>query len=415
MQNDEEEKDGAGAPVSPDESSSRALYKVLPFLFILLFLIAGGYYAITSMRQSAHQLAGGSNYTQLSANNVVYEGNASLPREKNYFSSEEASLASAGDAGGDRMKLRGKLGAQEEDFSQPAPSVASGRDGEDHAARENGPAPRPLPTHTSMANRMQVKSSSFMSPGGGHTKTGGKVEGRQEAFQKPGAAVGVTSVQKNPQAAGPTKGGKGGVLDSLRGAFRASVYGARIASQDSAKSWIAKTFDATPAETSTIQYDDKAKASLDVVNPNSIPKFLREQDVSAAKADTLPVSKVTNPALDKEGQAKLDEEKAEEEGGLAKGMASGMMNSMFGGFSLSDDSDGGDSRSLTSGNTDEAGGDGLDAMSSDEDLVSVDEFGYISYGDPAGTQYVFDPDGNLMGCTDNAAGFSIPAGNSGCP
>ena len=35
----------------------------------------------------------------------------------------------------------------------------------------------------------------------------------------------------------------------------------------------------------------------------------------------------------------------------------------------------------------------------------VDEFGYISYGDPNGTQVTFDSEGNLMGCTDNAAGM----------
>lgn len=407
MENEEDE-DEAVAPSG--SGNKRVLYRLLPFVFLLLFLVAGGYFALNSMRQSAHELGGGSQYKQLSANHAIYEGSASLPKEKNYFSSEDAlSSASGGDPSVDRMKLGDKPGP-EGDGSAPVFSAAAGGSGESSAgAQETGTAPRSAPPRTAMASRMQIKSSSFRSPGGSASKS--EARAQSAAFQGGGPKAGTAAVQRETQGAAPKKGG-GGVLDSLKGAFRASIYGARIASQDTAKSWIAQTFDATPEPRESIQYEDNVKASLDVVNPNSIPKFLRDQDVSVSAADTLTASKVTNPALYK------DEDKKEEDSGAAdaaKSVFSGAFNSMFSGFDLTGSES--PTAPATGGETppEDPGGEDRSAPSSDQDLVSVDEFGYISYGDPNGFQYVFDPDGNLMGCTDNAAGFSIPAGNSGCP
>ena len=95
-------------------------------------------------------------------------------------------------------------------------------------------------------------------------------------------------------------------------------------------------------------------------------------------------------------------------------MLSGMMGPMFGSSSLSpetEDTDTGedDRLSLT--------GTGKNGKAEDQPLLEpvVDEFGYISYGDPNGTQVVFDSEGNLMGCTDNAAGMCLMAGAPGCP
>ena len=43
------------------------------------------------------------------------------------------------------------------------------------------------------------------------------------------------------------------------------------------------------------------RTELDKINPDSIPKFLREQDVSAAEAKTLATADVSKPKLDKDG------------------------------------------------------------------------------------------------------------------
>ena len=117
------------------------------------------------------------------------------------------------------------------------------------------------------------------------------------------------------------------MLSALKGAFRASFYGARIASHDSARSWIAKTFDATPEYDTAIQYDDKMRSKLDKINPDSIPKFLREQDVSAAEAKTLAAAEVGKPQVDVEGTKQaLENDKDYQAKKMAQDMAAGAVD-----------------------------------------------------------------------------------------
>ena len=144
-----------------------------------------------------------------------------------------------------------------------------------------------------MSAKLQASSSLSGTGGRASSKTSGQAG--TAAFEESGAVTAVSSQQSRLNAAAPKRGGGSGVLESLKGAFRASIYGARIASADSAKGWIARSFDATPEATTTIQYEENMRSKLDVVNPNSIPQFLREQDISAGGARTLSTSKVSNP------------------------------------------------------------------------------------------------------------------------
>jgi len=149
--------------------------------------------------------------------------------------------------------------------------------------------------------------------------------------------TGCQTVQRQTTAAGaPKKSGGSAVLDALKGTFRASIYGARVASQDSAKSWIAKAFDTTPDYDTAIQYDENVRAKLDKINPNSIPNFLRDQDISAAEAKTLQASKVSAPQVDKDAQSETKSYQPQTGGSSLGG---GMVNSMFSGL----DSDSGSS------------------------------------------------------------------------
>ncbi|MCX5793790.1 MAG: hypothetical protein NTY45_16455 [Elusimicrobia bacterium] len=390
----------------------------LPFACLFLFLLAGGYYAVTAMRQSAHKLAGGDSYNQLSANSAIYEGKASVPKHDGFFDSEEEPIAAAGnDAAGDRMPpmkpLIDKDGGQssaavQEGQQVPAAEGSSGEDA-DAAARR---APKGQAERGTMSDKLGAMNSFTGSRGGGGSKTSGP--GGTAAFEESGAVAAVSSQQNKVRAAAPKRGGGGGVLESLKGAFRASIYGARIASADSAKNWISRSFDATPEAETTIQYEENMRSKLDVVNPNSIPQFLRDQDISAAGAKTLTTSKVSNPGLDKEATAAAAEKDKAEKDDSAASMLSGMMGPMFGSSSLSPDTeapaaDEDERLSLT--------GTGKNGKAEEEPLLDpvVDEFGYISYGDPNGTQITFDDEGNLMGCTDNKAGMCLMAGAPGCP
>ncbi|MEI7528906.1 MAG: hypothetical protein WCK76_08170 [Elusimicrobiota bacterium] len=393
-------------------------YWWLPFACLFLFLLAGGYYAVTAMRQSAHKLAGGDSYNQLSANSAIYEGKVSVPKHDGFFDTEEDPLSGKRDeAGADRMpamkplidKDRGQAAAGE----QGGQAVAAAEEDTGDGAAAAGKGARRGGGDGEMSAKLQAVSSfSGKGSGGNVSKTTG--QGGAVAFQENGAVAAVSAQQSGVRAAAPKRGGGGGVLESLKGAFRASIYGARIASADSAKNWISRSFDATPEAETTIQYEENMRSKLDVVNPNSIPQFLRDQDISAAGAKTLTTSKVSNPGLDKEATAAAAEKDKAEKDDSAASMLSGMMGPMFGSSSLSPDTetpDTGEDENLSLTGT------GKNGKAEDQPLLEpvVDEFGYISYGDPNGTQVVFDSEGNLMGCTDNAAGMCLMAGAPGCP
>ena len=123
-------------------------------------------------------------------------------------------------------------------------------------------------------------------------------------------------------------------MQALKGVFQATFHGARIASHDSAKSWIARAFDGSAEATTAIEYDENMRAKLDIVNPNSIPHFLREQDLSAAEARRLEVADVGKPKMDAEDTKKaLAEDKDYQAKKLAKDLSGSMLNGLFAGIS----------------------------------------------------------------------------------
>ena len=141
-------------------------------------------------------------------------------------------------------------------------------------------------------------------------------------------------MQRETKDKTPKKAGKGSVLESLKGSFKASLYGARLSSQDSARGWISRAFDATEEASTAIEYDEKVKSKLDRVNPGAIPGFLRDQEVSAAEAKRLADSKVSKPKIDKDGTREaLEEDKNYQQKKMAEDFASGMINGLFAGVS----------------------------------------------------------------------------------
>lgn len=383
-------------------------YWWLPFAFIFLFLIGGGFYAVSTMRQSAEKLVGGESYTELSANSAVYNGGTTVPKTGIFMDTEEEPLTAApGKAVADRPRLSAAPAAKYRGGSYASVSAGAEVPYGAGSGERNAPAQMGQSAQSSMSARLQAKGYSGGRVAGGISKTSGQVS-RGVAFQQSGAAAGVTSAPQDNPGGAPKRGGGGGILESLRSAFRASVYGARTASQDSAKGWIARSFDATPEATTTVQYSAKMKAELDTVNPNSIPHFLRDQDLSAAGAKTLTASPVSKPGLDEEA-TKLAAEKAAKEN-----PGEDLFSSMFGSFGSKKDkpaepavnpADDGEMNNLSDPDAD---------PNLREDGGIVDEYGYISYGDPNGFQTIFDSNGNQLGCTDNAKGFCIPFGAPGC-
>lgn len=330
--NGQEEGDETGA-----EKKERRYWPAALSLTLLL-LAGGGYYAMTGMRQTAHKLGGGSDYDQLSANSSVYDGASREYKGLDVFAGgEESGPAAAGQgAAAAAGRLNPALARTGKELAAEANSQAAAQAGErpdSEAAAAAGAAAEQAgrPGAESMSDKLRSKAA-FGSKAADAKKAGAAVT--VTPFSGRAAAAPKLSQQTDTAAAGQAKAGKGGVLDALKGTFRASYYGARLSSKDAARGWIARTFDATPEADKAIEYDPAMRAELDKINPDSVPKFLREQDLSAAEAKTLATTEVSKPKLDKEGTYDaLKKDKDYQQKKLASDFAGSMLNGMFAGVS----------------------------------------------------------------------------------
>ncbi|MDO8803171.1 MAG: hypothetical protein Q7R35_01960 [Elusimicrobiota bacterium] len=354
----EEEKETEQEPAEQDlagqepeaqetgEEEKKRNYWWLSLGLMLCLLAGGGYYALSGMRQAAHKLAGGENYDQFSANSSVYEDGSAAVKNKDYFPLDEdaARAQSAAGAAGGRInsslvRTRQELVA-DASGAQAAPAAAV-QDAEETPSAGNAAPPAARGT---MVEKMQARAFLSGGPGKSASSKGSSPGVTVAPFQGGGASVGKASEQRETRGAPPKQAGRGSVMDSLKGAFKATFYGARNASHDSARGWVAKAFDGSAEATTAIEYDENMRAKLDKINPDSIPKFLRDQDVSAAEAKRLEISDVGAPKMDKEGTKEaLAEDKAYQAKKLASDFSSSMINGLFAGISGTG-SPGGDDR-----------------------------------------------------------------------
>jgi len=321
----EEAQEDAGA-------GGKKNYWWLALSFLFLFLAGGGYYALTSMGKEAQKLAGGDSYNQLSSNSAAYS-RGSLEKADNYFSSDEedplsarAEVAASASAADKRRALEARAladsgGGAGSGFASVA--GGGGEGGEEYSAQA-GAARR-----GAFEGKLEARISGLSGQrGGGAAKSSaGFNRGGEQSAGGAGVTVGRPSVQRETGAGAPQKAAPGGVLSALRGAFRASLYGARIASKDSARHWLSRTFDASSDVNTSLEYDEKMKASLDRIDPNSIPKFLRDQDITASDAKSLGVAEVGKPKMDVEGTKEaLKNDKDYQSRKMMQDMASAAMN-----------------------------------------------------------------------------------------
>jgi hypothetical protein len=207
------------------------------------------------------------------------------------------------------------------------------------------------------------------------------------------------------------KPGKFSAMEALKGAFKSSLYGARLSSQDAAKSWTAKAFDSSTTEEKSIQYDEKLKSKLDTLNPNAIPKFLKDQnpDMDTITSQTPPAevgaSEKDNGKEEEKNNAKQEMKKK-----LMQDMLSGVLNPLYGynsNDSSSENSDSEDNTARAYNDPNSKGG---------YSNWHVDDYGYIDVKDENGITQIFDPNtGKILGCEDSNAGMCLMPGADNCP
>ncbi len=402
-----------GADLMPGENDPRDKKEKkfwLISLAVTLFVLAGvGFFAMTGMRQAAHKLGGGSDYDQLSANSSIYDGGAGAAKNKDYFPLDEEAARKEAVYGANSGRLNSALVRSQEELVAAANGEsrapeAGGQDEGEKAAAAAGSAAPGRAGGTAMAARLSVKAGF----GGGARGSGAKSlsAGSAEAFAGSGSAVGKASYQRETKQGLPRQAGKGSVMQALKGAFKATFYGARLSSQDSAKSWIAKSFDGTTEAETAIEYDDKMRSKLDKVNPDGIPNFLKDLDVSADDAKRLTTSDVGKPRLDKDGtKSALDEDKKYQAQKLAQDFSGSMINGIFGGISGAGAPDSGGG-GLEGAGPDGGGPPGATVFSdpnSDPDLYSITQDEVVdTYGN-----------GEECGCTAAAPCCCLPQNSAG--
>lgn len=338
----EAEAEADGANETGEEKKERKFWPMALGL-MLLVLAGGGYYALTGLNSAAHKLGGGSDFDRLASNSEIYDGSAAghgARAGNDYFPLDEeearkAAYRPGAEARRDRMNrnlLRGKG-----ELASDANAGASGGDRDIPQAlrdvhQSNAPAPAADDQQPgAMAEKLKARAA-FTAGRGGQSR-GQAVARNTSAFEGAGALAGRSSVQSETAKGSPRQGGKGGVMDSLKGAFRATFYGARLSSQDSARGWISRAFDGSAEAGTAIEYDEKMRSKLDRVNPDSIPGFLRDQDVSSAEAKRLAVNDPGKPKLDKDGTYDaLQKDKGYQQKKLASDFGNSMLNGMFAGL-----------------------------------------------------------------------------------
>ena len=275
-------------------------YKWVSTALVLVFLMVGGLVSWVAMKGAANKLAGG-RYNQLSADSASGDGvSAKMDKDGGFYATDEE-LSKADPALQKELLYSSGRPAGRPPAQAGAASggrqQAGGADGGSFSSGQAGSVPGFAASGSGLAEKLTARETQF-----GQLKGGGT--SKATAF-KAEEANGSVSV-KLAQSAGGAPGGvsarapKTSVLSALRSAFKANLYGARLASQDAAKNWIAKAFDANPDSAYSLEYDEKVKSKLDRVNPGSIPKFLRDQDINATEAKSLGVSDVNKPEMDKD-------------------------------------------------------------------------------------------------------------------
>jgi len=397
-------------------------YKWVSVVLVMAFLAVGGFVAWFIMKNAAHKLVGGDKYAQLSANSASYGAGARAEQEPGFFVSEEelakadpklrkellaASGGSPAGSGAASTSMTGSGGgAAGGGGSAGDEDISGGSGGSGTGAAAHGAA---------LEGKLGARA------GGGAAQSKGGAASKPSDFRQEGGAsvASIKSMQSDTgKPGGQGSGPKTSVLSALRNAFKANLYGARLASNDAARGWVAKTFDANADSRYSLEYDEKMKAKLDRINPDSIPKYLKEQSLDAESAKSLGASEVEKPDFDKDGtKDALKGDKKYQAEKDSKDLAKALFNPL------------GPFGSSGGGSTDPGGQDTDPADTGRGPKVTGVDGGAGIYNDPEATQTLNDIAiedyvategfGAECGCTAEAPCCCLPpqpdTGNQTCP
>lgn len=396
-------------------------------LMLVIFLLLIGVSSFFLLSDQASKLIGGSKYNELSSNS----GSARytlIEKIKYFFSNENKEITEAKNTEVDENKKDIEEEGLSEGKALDGSSKSSGSGSSSSSSSQNEGVSfyqSGQKTNTESFKPELSSPGSYASGGQSQTSlstfdTGSKANVRLGSTAS--KVVSATARGKNNTSA----------MDLLKSTYKATIFAARDASNDTARSWTAKAFDLNPEVKDTIEYDEKLRAKLDRINPNSIPAFLKDPSLDMESIKSLKPSDVPGLSSDEDKKEmdididkfKSDFEKEEKKDENSMASLNPMFNFNMKGEETDEEIDQ-KSYSVNASNPKTAtspDGKVVQSPSSEPDLgsgisnVTTDEYGYIRVTGSDGTIQIFDPDsGKILGCEIPDAGMCTLPGNDGCP
>lgn len=398
------------------------------YLLLLLFFLFVGITSYIILTSEAEKLAGGKRYSELTASKTSMRFNL-IEKIKYAFTaitSQETASLKKDEKDNEEMKEQEENYNEEEQTSSIENSNTSS-----NSSSKTNTSRSPYNQYISYSgtlNKANLQSSlmplSFENSQTTSKTSLSKFELSRSAnvkIKNTDGKIGISYGKKSEQ--------EQSAINALKSTFKTSLMAARDASNDTARAWIAKAFDATPQINQTIEYDEKLRASLDRINPNSIPAFLKDPSLDAKEMKTLKESDIPDPSFKEEEEDKEKElfDKGEIKDllenykkGILKEMEKinplfamnlnqkgGLLNNNEGEFLQNNPNSLPDTITLP----DQSPNLGQEAL-----IFSYDEYGNIRVSNPDGTIYIFDVNtGRILGCEDPNLGMCLLPGAATCP
>lgn len=316
-------------------------------LFIILFLVGGGIFAVKATYQAASKLTGEKGDADQSASGL-YKGDPRAARS-GFFEGEA-------DSDNSNMPSRSSLAG----LTDSTPASSSGDEAAASAAAKAGVTPLKASDVGSGARSSNVtglrdsgsqsvrpalaaRQTAFSQMARSGSKAGGGVSSAMGAGRG-GMQVQVRDGDGSAKVAATTgRSPNRSVFSSLKQGVQIALMGVQSGSMDTATQWNTAVFDGGQQTKRSIDYGGKG-AALDKFDPKSVPGYLREDALKVSSADTLAIPKVGDLSDDATASAADPKNKKKN-----KQSSLSMNGSLYGGASslLSPD----DSEESESGNT----------------------------------------------------------------
>ncbi|MCX7641149.1 MAG: hypothetical protein N2Z20_00760 [Elusimicrobiales bacterium] len=405
------------------------------FILLIMFLLLAGIISYLLLSTEARKLAGGKRYSELLAGRgsyssfnliekIRYAFNSMLGKEKdtiknidndskmkdeNILNDEEkigenVSKKSGGSGGGSKSSLIGK-------------NYSSSAKGLNNSMLESSLTSLSPSLSEGVSKTSLSSFDSYSSP--------------NVKIKDIGSKVGISYGKKAEE--------EKTAMSLLKSTFKTTLMAARDASNDTARAWTSKAFDYTPDIKQTIEYDEKLRAELDRINPNSIPAFLKDPALDPESMKSLKVSEVPGLSSEEENRNNFNidindiknqmqnynDKKQELLNNLSNLNPLFNMKETSGEQELTEEEIDKKSYSVNTSNPNVATtpeGKVVTQPSDPPDLgnevsnVTTDEYGYIRVTQKDGSIQIFDPDsGKILGCEIPDAGMCLLPGADNCP